>query len=515
MAQSFLQRSLLHRPLCCLIVVQAVGATQIDDACISTGSHDVPVLLQSVANRSEAVKAAKSLQEAATIVAEEHVSEKKPVHKDAHHRLSHGSAHGHHSQLAISSTHRHKEAKHAAKAKLSRQAEGTDVWPFTSDDDMGSEASPREDMQIQSVGDVPPLEGRDPDTMRMTSLGDVPASSGGAVDENDPDTMQAMDAPNEEKTAKEAPGWVHGFTNSMGWGSPHDDDWNYNHDTQEDQEGSGSQASGVKPGSDLASDDSFLNHTAWSTAHPDNVRKYSHTDANGATHHYHAHTHRIKRIKKTLKEYRWQYHNKTYNYTAPSNDDPPSGPTGGGLVMTSCTTRQDCSREPSANNMAPVGTPCLFGVDPRDEGSHCIMDGTHEIASEYGWCYTTDDKVEWGLCSANCPVFGERKAINDRLTILGIKLQALLSKVKEMPDYCGEKGCKPKAAKAEGKKKKKAKLVETAHAKQRLRTRGSDDKRTREYEKIEKRVAMEKSESHKAISNLLNKAQKHRASRPL
>eukprot|EP00927_Polykrikos_kofoidii_P086406 TRINITY_DN966_c0_g1_i1.p1 TRINITY_DN966_c0_g1~~TRINITY_DN966_c0_g1_i1.p1 ORF type:complete len:510 (+),score=55.42 TRINITY_DN966_c0_g1_i1:57-1532(+) len=50
---------------------------------------------------------------------------------------------------------------------------------------------------------------------------------------------------------------------------------------------------------------------------------------------------------------------------------------------------------------SPPGTPCVFGVDPRDESTHCIMeDGT--TFGEFGWCWTSKNQSSWGSCNSGC-----------------------------------------------------------------------------------------------------------------
>jgi hypothetical protein len=71
-----------------------------------------------------------------------------------------------------------------------------------------------------------------------------------------------------------------------------------------------------------------------------------------------------------------------------------------------CVTREDSRAISSIGGYttSPPGTPCVFGVDDRDEGSHCIMDD--EQYGSFGWCFTSQDKASFGSCSEGCPLYG-------------------------------------------------------------------------------------------------------------
>merc|ERR1719163_1767015 len=66
----------------------------------------------------------------------------------------------------------------------------------------------------------------------------------------------------------------------------------------------------------------------------------------------------------------------------------------------SCVTETDASVEAYDSKTAAVGTKCVFGADPKDEGSHCIPEKQY---GEFGWCYTKLDLSEWGSCAPDCP----------------------------------------------------------------------------------------------------------------
>jgi len=59
---------------------------------------------------------------------------------------------------------------------------------------------------------------------------------------------------------------------------------------------------------------------------------------------------------------------------------------------------------------------CIFGVDDRDEGKHCIYsEGKY---GSLGWCYTSSEKNEWGSCNDSCPLWGQAKILEKRLRVM-------------------------------------------------------------------------------------------------
>lgn len=76
---------------------------------------------------------------------------------------------------------------------------------------------------------------------------------------------------------------------------------------------------------------------------------------------------------------------------------------------------------------ADHGTPCLFGVDDRDERGHCIMDdlANHGV---FGWCWTVSDRSVWGSCNEECPLFGQPAVLQKKLQ----KQQRILEHYKEL-----------------------------------------------------------------------------------
>merc|ERR1719499_3049790 len=85
-----------------------------------------------------------------------------------------------------------------------------------------------------------------------------------------------------------------------------------------------------------------------------------------------------------------------------------------------CLTREDSRAKVFGYATSLPGTACVFGTDPRDEGSHCIMDkGAY---GSFGWCFTSQDTSSWGSCSESCPLFGPAKVLADEIRSLGERL---------------------------------------------------------------------------------------------
>lgn len=98
-----------------------------------------------------------------------------------------------------------------------------------------------------------------------------------------------------------------------------------------------------------------------------------------------------------------------------------------------CVTRLDPRIEMPALLLyrlqaAPEGTPCIFGVVDKDEGSHCVHDdGKH---GSFGWCYTKRDKTQWGSCSESCPLFGTATIFAHRIEHVEQRLEDLIALLK-------------------------------------------------------------------------------------
>eukprot|EP00420_Gonyaulax_spinifera_P015130 CAMPEP_0197914370 /NCGR_PEP_ID=MMETSP1439-20131203/78392_1 /TAXON_ID=66791 /ORGANISM="Gonyaulax spinifera, Strain CCMP409" /LENGTH=318 /DNA_ID=CAMNT_0043536279 /DNA_START=62 /DNA_END=1018 /DNA_ORIENTATION=+ len=98
-------------------------------------------------------------------------------------------------------------------------------------------------------------------------------------------------------------------------------------------------------------------------------------------------------------------------------------------AKSNCTTREDARASAFGVTTAAPGTPCVFGVDVRDEGEHCIFDDG-EYGS-FGWCWTGEDKRSWGSCSENCPLYGPSKVLEGRIDELGRRIEKVTAELKK------------------------------------------------------------------------------------
>lgn len=91
---------------------------------------------------------------------------------------------------------------------------------------------------------------------------------------------------------------------------------------------------------------------------------------------------------------------------------------------TGCVTREDPRASSSMfGSIAAAGTPCSFGSDSRDEGSHCVMDPAY---GSFGWCWTDFAVSSWGSCAEGCPLAGHAKILGKKLDRVQSKLQEAL-----------------------------------------------------------------------------------------
>jgi len=93
-----------------------------------------------------------------------------------------------------------------------------------------------------------------------------------------------------------------------------------------------------------------------------------------------------------------------------------------------CVTRETENAQALSSYVSLAGSPCLFGVDDRDEGCHCI-----DQAGEYGpngWCWTSEDLESWGKCASGCPLSGADKELEKRLQRIEKKLDKVESEIR-------------------------------------------------------------------------------------
>mmetsp|Transcript_85865 Transcript_85865/g.165295 ORF Transcript_85865/g.165295 Transcript_85865/m.165295 type:complete len:333 (-) Transcript_85865:70-1068(-) len=124
--------------------------------------------------------------------------------------------------------------------------------------------------------------------------------------------------------------------------------------------------------------------------------------------------------------------NDTGNHTDNSNSSANvTNNTSNVTNVSTCITRADARVYSAFYTTSPAGTPCVFGVDPRDEGSHCIMEGGKY--GSFGWCFTSKSKQSWGACSESCPLFGPSKVLGAKInkldSELGDRVRAEVKKV--------------------------------------------------------------------------------------
>jgi len=99
-----------------------------------------------------------------------------------------------------------------------------------------------------------------------------------------------------------------------------------------------------------------------------------------------------------------------------------------------CFTRKDSRAVAWWAETAPEGTPCVFGVDVRDEDSHCMY--SNGDYGSNGWCYTAKDESAWGSCGDGCPLYGQPASIATKID----HVVNVLDKVSRKVDKLNGKG---------------------------------------------------------------------------
>lgn len=111
-------------------------------------------------------------------------------------------------------------------------------------------------------------------------------------------------------------------------------------------------------------------------------------------------------------------------------------------VTVKCVTRMDSRVSSWLATTSPEDTPCVFGVDPRDEGSHCIF-GNGQYGSN-GWCWTSADRSTWGSCGDECPLYGAAQQLADKVQTASDKIDKVMDKL-DISDSNNEEPAAPAA----------------------------------------------------------------------
>jgi len=120
---------------------------------------------------------------------------------------------------------------------------------------------------------------------------------------------------------------------------------------------------------------------------------------------------------------KWMDEKHTAVSATATTTGPPNPQTNASFVG-ACFIR---SEQPIGN--AKPGTKCLFGIVAEDEGSHCIYDNGKY--GSFGWCFTNDQKKEWGSCAETCPTAGNAKVLVAKINMLQNQIVKLLLKLRE------------------------------------------------------------------------------------
>jgi len=119
-----------------------------------------------------------------------------------------------------------------------------------------------------------------------------------------------------------------------------------------------------------------------------------------------------------------------------------------------CVTKADPRAVAAGYMTAAPGTPCIFGVDVRDEGWHCVVDPEY---GSFGWCFTDNVRRSFGSCSEDCPMSGPRGVLQRKIDAMDKAVSELLDKMKDKAKCGEEKGGGEKGGDDKKKKKKKDK----------------------------------------------------------
>merc|ERR1711985_198173 len=134
------------------------------------------------------------------------------------------------------------------------------------------------------------------------------------------------------------------------------------------------------------------------------------------------------------------------------------------MGQTKCVTGKDQSLATAltwVSYVAKPGTPCVFGVDPLDEGKHCMDVGSQYYGS-YGWCWTDKATTTWGICDESCPMVGHLHNLDQKIDTLNATVHKHHKDlVGSMKKLAKEAGVSPKVVEeAEEPKKEPAKKAD-------------------------------------------------------
>lgn len=101
-----------------------------------------------------------------------------------------------------------------------------------------------------------------------------------------------------------------------------------------------------------------------------------------------------------------------------ATEEPDTGAASG------CVTKEDDRASSWFGQTALPGTACVFGVDARDEGEHCVMETKF---GSFGWCWTDENRKSWGSCGEGCPLVGHAK-------LLGAKIDGIRDHLADVMD---------------------------------------------------------------------------------
>lgn len=178
--------------------------------------------------------------------------------------------------------------------------------------------------------------------------------------------------------------------------------------------------------------------------------------------------------------------------TTNSSDNATNETAPAAVSAPTCVTKKDERVKAWTMTTSPEGTPCIFGVDPRDEGEHCIHENG-DFGSN-GWCFTSKDGRYWGSCAEGCPLYGPHAAIGSKIDALASDLKKI-AKVVVGDKTTGEDN-EEKTTESESKSEVKEKEDE-GKSKEEKQDKGKKDDKKDEGKKDEKKAKGETDDADK------------------